>query len=132
MDVVKLAADGETSRRVEASGSSGSCSTSTTRRLSRALEVAVIQRRESGDYLQERRLTGAVAADESDPLAFHHREAGAIEQGMQFVASSASRGRSAISPTAAASIHALPACPELLPRGENVVFETPIIVKVSG
>ena len=50
-----------------------------------ALEVALIQRRESGDYLQERRLTGAVAADESDPLAFQHREAGAIEQRMQSV-----------------------------------------------
>ena len=81
MDVVDLAADGQAFAQSRGEWQFKLLLDEDHTQSVLALEVAVIQRRESGDYLQERRLTGAVAADESDPLAFQDREAGAIEQG---------------------------------------------------
>ena len=45
------------------------------------LQQAVVELLEPGDHLQQRRLAGAVAADQADPLARLERQRGAVEQG---------------------------------------------------
>ena len=47
------------------------------------LDLAVVELPLSRDHLQERRLAGAVAADEADALPFADDEVGAIEQRME-------------------------------------------------
>ena len=68
------------SRTVCACGSSGSCSTSATRRPSRFLQLALVERGGAGDDGEQRGLAGAVPADEADALARLHRERSAVEQ----------------------------------------------------
>ena len=70
------------SRTVGAFGSSGSCRTVTTRRPVGALQVAVVECSPSCDHVEQRRLAGAVAADQADALAGLEREFRAIEQWM--------------------------------------------------
>ena len=45
------------------------------------LQQAVVELLEAGDHLQQRRLAGAVSADQADALACLERERGAVEQG---------------------------------------------------
>src|SRR5205823_3767408 len=47
----------------------------------RLLKEAVVELLEPGDDLEERRLAGAVAADQADPLAGFERQRRAVEQG---------------------------------------------------
>ena len=47
----------------------------------RLLQQAVVELLEPGDDLEQRRLAGAVAADQADPLARFERQRGAVEQG---------------------------------------------------
>ncbi len=47
------------------------------------LELPVVELRLTGDDLEQRRLAGAVAADEADALALVHDETGAVEQRME-------------------------------------------------
>ena len=47
------------------------------------LDLAVVERQRARDHLEQRRLAGAVAADEPDALAVVDGEAGAVEQRMQ-------------------------------------------------
>ena len=47
------------------------------------LDDAVVERLLAGDHAQQRRLAGAVAPDEADPLALADREARTVEQRVQ-------------------------------------------------
>ncbi len=47
------------------------------------LDLPVVERRLTGDDLEQRRLAGAVAADEADALAVGDDEAGAVEERMK-------------------------------------------------
>ena len=50
-----------------------------------ARDLAVVERDPARDDLQQRRLAGAVAADQADALAVVDREVGAVEQRVQAV-----------------------------------------------
>ena len=80
---VEPAAQREAFAQRRARGSTGSCSTSTTERPSRVLICPSSSSALPRDDLQQRRLAGAVAADEADALAFGDDEVGAVEQRME-------------------------------------------------
>ena len=70
------------SRNVSRGGNSGSCSTAAMRSPAGACIVAVVEWNAAEDRAEQRRLAGAVAADQADAFAGIDREVGAVEQGL--------------------------------------------------